>query len=184
MAAVRSNWKIEPFPAARKLIPFERSYSLDEFSKIREGLIPQAMEDKWFIFFESPWLHFHRSWTGFCVYQLRLDVTEIGVHAVEAWVNRDSTQYNETDDASDVLLLAALLDSCADRQDSKAWDQFVSHKGWRSKKDAQPPLEMGDSWQSSGPHQTPHGTATRLVPPLSEDLGKTTKKSKPWWKFW
>jgi hypothetical protein len=37
------------------------------------GCIPRDMDDRWFIYLEGEWVHLHRSWTGFCIYQVRLE---------------------------------------------------------------------------------------------------------------
>jgi hypothetical protein len=58
-----------------------------------QGHIPQDMDDKWFIYFEDGWLYFHRSWTGACVYALRLDGSPSGVRVIDGWVSRNKRQY-------------------------------------------------------------------------------------------
>lgn len=65
MTATRADWKITPMPVARAGITCNRIYSADEFARIQEGHVPEEMEDKWFTFYEEPWLYLHRSWTGF-----------------------------------------------------------------------------------------------------------------------
>lgn len=55
--ATRESWKTLPVPEARAELEFLRTYDLADFDRIKHGLIPQAMEDKWFIFFEEPWLY-------------------------------------------------------------------------------------------------------------------------------
>ena len=70
MAANRNDWKTTPLPAARVGITLDRTYAADEFARIKEGDVPQEMEDKWFAFYEEPWLYLHRSWTGFGIYQV------------------------------------------------------------------------------------------------------------------
>src|SRR5262249_61512865 len=65
--ATRSDWKTQPMPAENERIALERDYSIEEFDRLRAGLVPQEMEDRWFIYFEDPWLFLHRSWTGFCI---------------------------------------------------------------------------------------------------------------------
>jgi hypothetical protein len=108
--AQRDDWKTEPLPSASKLIAFERSYSKSEFEKIIVGTIPEVMEDKWFVFYEAPWLYLHRSWTGFCVFKVRFEVFDDSVQINEVWVNRYPEQYKETDDSRDRNLLEILLD--------------------------------------------------------------------------
>lgn len=69
--ARRESWKIDPLiePVA---LPFTCRFTASEFELIKQGLVPQSMEEKWFIYFEWPNLHLHRSWTGLAVYRLEL----------------------------------------------------------------------------------------------------------------
>ena len=50
------------------------------------------MDDKWFFYLEKDWLYIHRSWTGFCIFQVRLERFEDGYQIAEAWVNDDPEQ--------------------------------------------------------------------------------------------
>lgn len=108
--AHRNDWKTEEFPDNSKLILVDRAYSKSEFEKIIVGTIPEAMEDKWFVFYEEPWLYFYRSWTGFCIFKVRFEIFQYSIQIAEAWVNRNPEQYTETDDSRDVNLLKMLLD--------------------------------------------------------------------------
>ena len=74
------------------------------------ALLPQQMEDKWFIYFEDDWLYFHRSWTGTCIYAVRLSAAGAGKKVVEAWVNRDPGQYKKADDRYDTEILGYLVE--------------------------------------------------------------------------
>jgi hypothetical protein len=67
------------------------------------------MDDKWFIFFEKGWLYFHRSWTGHCIYAVRLDGSPAGVRIVEAWANRDREQYVSAGTETDKQLIEQLI---------------------------------------------------------------------------
>jgi hypothetical protein len=112
-AANPSDWKIEPMPASSQALPFGAVYTPEQFRKIALGLVPEEMEDKWFIYYEEPWLYLHRSWTGYCIYKVRFRECPAGVEVAEAFVNREQSQYTETDDESDVRLLKILLESKA-----------------------------------------------------------------------
>jgi hypothetical protein len=108
--AKRNDWKTEEFPSASKSIVVDRTYSKSEFEKIIVGTIPEEMEDKWFVFYEEPWLYLHRSWTGFCIFKIRFKIVDNNVKITEAWVNRDPEQYQETNDSRDENLLKILLE--------------------------------------------------------------------------
>src|SRR5688500_10310032 len=73
MAAKRDDWMTTPLPAARASVALDRTYTASELERIREGNVPQEMEDKWFAFYEEPWLYLHRSWTGFVIYEVRFE---------------------------------------------------------------------------------------------------------------
>jgi hypothetical protein len=83
MAATRDRWKRVPFEAGVP-IPFDATYSSREFHKIREGLVPEVMEDKWFIYYEEPHLFLHDSWTGQPVYRVAFEATDDGASVAEA----------------------------------------------------------------------------------------------------
>jgi len=85
------------------------------------------MEDKWFTFYEEPWLHLHRSWSGFCIYQVQFELIATGSYRVaQVIVNRDPEQYKGTDDKADALLLAVLLDGDAGRDTGDAWKRYLA----------------------------------------------------------
>src|SRR5919198_1330108 len=122
--AKQSDWKNEPMPASSKALDFSAVYTPEEFQKITDGLIPEAMEDKWFIYYDEPWLYLHRSWTGYCIYKVRFRECPAGFEVAEALVNREQSQYSETDDESDVRLLKILLESRAGRD---VRQQMIEH---------------------------------------------------------
>ncbi len=109
--ATSSSWKTVPLPEGRTTIPLDRSFSKSEMRDIQVGVIPQEMEDKWFIYWEDDTLYFHRSWTGFCVYVVRFACDEDGTKALEADLNRDPKQYNNTDDQFDAEMIPYLIDA-------------------------------------------------------------------------
>jgi len=113
--ALRDDWKTTPLPAQRKVLALDRLYTPEEFNRIAAGVRPGGMECKWFIFHEEPWLYLHRSWTGFCIYQVRFEPMNGQYRVVEVLVSRDPTQYGSTNDRRDILLLAILLDRLAGR---------------------------------------------------------------------
>ena len=69
MAATPDSWKRLPFGETAP-IPYKASFNEAEYEKIAQGLVPQAMEDKWFAYLEGSNLNFHRSWTGQAVYRV------------------------------------------------------------------------------------------------------------------
>jgi hypothetical protein len=109
--ATRDRWKAEPLPESVARLQYTRTFSAQEYEKLSYGLIPNEMEDKWFIYLEQGHLYFHRSWTGVCVYRVRFERVDETYFAIEALVNRDPTKYKETDDAYDTALLSFLIEN-------------------------------------------------------------------------
>ena len=107
-----SDWKTLPMPAARARLSFERTVDAKQMEKLKQGFVPSEQEDKWFVVFADGALSFYRSWTGFCIYQVRFEAHAVErFAAVETIVNRQADQYRNTDDAVDVRTLNSLIDS-------------------------------------------------------------------------
>ena len=66
-------WLRLPMPEKKARIPYERIFPFEEYERICRGLKPETMEGKWFIYLEGDWVVFHRSWTGMCIYKIRLE---------------------------------------------------------------------------------------------------------------
>src|SRR5262245_18198850 len=108
LTATREMWKLLPLPEIRAGVGLDESYTVQEFERIKRGLIPSEMEDKWFVFYEEPWLYFHRSWTGACIYGVRFRSSDAGVSTVESWVSRDSEHDDKARTDYDRVLLEFL----------------------------------------------------------------------------
>lgn len=110
MKATSKSWKTKRLPAERSRLKLDRSFDAVEWDALQLGSIPEEMEDKWFIYEEGGWLNFHRSWTGICIFRVRLRKTPAGMEVTEAWVNRDKEQYTCVDDDYDAGLVSWLID--------------------------------------------------------------------------
>ena len=104
--ADRNDWKTVDMPQQRDTFILQRAFTPQQMAALRRGNIPQEMEDKWFWFMEEDTLFAHRSWTGFCIYQIVFKPDNR--HLVS--VNRDPEQYSCTDAAEDAQKLNKLLD--------------------------------------------------------------------------
>lgn len=75
-----SDWKTKPFQTPMAAA-WDRSIPRSELRKLLQGFKPDAMEDKWFVYADGPdeqrgdvVVHMHRSWTGYKMVELRLEV--------------------------------------------------------------------------------------------------------------
>lgn len=110
--ANRNSWILcLPLPKDREKLPFQHVYSEKNYRKLSFGLVPEVMEDKWFIFMENDVLSFHRSWTGVCIYEVHFEKLDDSCSVKEAWVNRDNQQYRETNLDYDCELLHFLIEN-------------------------------------------------------------------------
>lgn len=108
--ATRRFWTRLPLLAQRERLSIEMHFSAAELSRVRHGLVPREMEDKWFIFAEGDRLYCCRSWTGVTVYEAQIRTTGNGAVLHDVFVNRDATQYKSTDPAYDASVFQFLVD--------------------------------------------------------------------------
>ncbi|XP_021953037.1 uncharacterized protein LOC110849878 [Folsomia candida] len=73
--ANKSSWGVTGFEPGKTVIlstPLNLKLTKEQAELAVRGFIPEAMEDKWFIYFDpdDDAFYFHRSWTGFLVYKV------------------------------------------------------------------------------------------------------------------
>ena len=88
MIALKEHWKTQDFGELVEL-PYAAHFDEKDFERLKRGLIPKQMEDKWFVYFEDNTLFFHRSWTGKAVYQVKFEPRERGATVNAAFVNQE-----------------------------------------------------------------------------------------------
>ncbi|TCM40251.1 hypothetical protein [Kribbella sp. VKM Ac-2568] len=97
----------QPLPA----LP-ERIWSAEDWATLELGHESGSMEEKWDVVAEGDVLFLHRSWTGFCIYEVTLaPVTDGGRRIVSAVVERSPERYKKADDEYDGALLELVLTS-------------------------------------------------------------------------
>lgn len=112
----KEDWKNCEMPARAERFVLERTLTENELLQVQQGLLPQEMEDKWFIYCEEGTLYIHRSWTGHCIYQVTLSQSG----ALEVTVNRDPAQYRETDIECDQIQLNILFNQLTGKRGENA----------------------------------------------------------------
>ncbi|HEX6747550.1 MAG TPA: hypothetical protein VF092_09705 [Longimicrobium sp.] len=161
MTATADSWRREPFTNGVAL-RYRASFDEAEFARLREGLVPVVMEDKWFVYYDEPYLFFHRSWTGLPVYRIELKVTPAGAKVVEAlW----STQLADAPGA-DLEYEAKLLD-------------FLLRNLLLGQSRPFPrPAGLVEPMPGVFQHHV-SGTGYPESPPRQDK-----RLHKPWWRFW
>ncbi|HVH11320.1 MAG TPA: hypothetical protein VM736_16110 [Gemmatimonadales bacterium] len=90
-------------------ILYRATFSAGEYAAIRRGLVPEEMEDKWFILCEDDVLYLHRTWTGHCVYRVIFRPLHDAYEVHEAYVSTDERFYRRGNDDHEVRLVDFLI---------------------------------------------------------------------------
>ncbi len=107
--ATRDSWRIRPMPSRHEDFHLGLRISAEEKAILEHGHIPEAMEDHWFMYCEDDVLHYHRSWTGYCIFEAKIEPIDGGFAITDARVNRYPGHYRETSIEWDRFLLARLI---------------------------------------------------------------------------
>lgn len=106
--ATKDTWKHQPIDNPKRIV-VDLHFTDKQFLKLTNGLIPQQMEDKWFIYYENEWLYFHRSWTGNGMYKAKLNKETDGYSITEFWAERNQEKHKNEDDNSDIETFSFLI---------------------------------------------------------------------------
>ena len=107
--ATSESWKHSP-PLDPRPIPCPyRLWTEAEWARIRDGFVPQEMEEKWFAFVDGNRLFLHRSWTGYGIYEATFAKGEGGWRIVSAVVESSPDVYERGDDERESRTLEQLI---------------------------------------------------------------------------
>ncbi len=121
--ATKDTWNIEPMPDNHTIILLDESIPSVAMRIVKNGHIPDAMEDHWFMYCDETTIRYYRSWTGFCIYVAKYEDDGETCRITELTVNREPEQYTCTDDKHDVALFMALLTEEYGGDASKYWQK-------------------------------------------------------------
>lgn len=110
----RADWKNLPLPQKRTRLDISRTLLASHMERVRQGLLPQSQDDRWFMFYEHYRLYIHRSWSGHCIYIAYFRCEANLWMLTHADANRDPAQYTQTDDVSDAYAFAVLVSQLLD----------------------------------------------------------------------
>ena len=158
MQASATSWKHEPFKDGA-LLAYRAVFDSRQFARLKDGLIPEQMEDKWFIYYEESHLFFHRSWTGQPVYRVTLKNVPNGDEVREALWSKDPDDASGFGPDYHVQLL----------------DFLVSNLLLGQAKSFPVPGDLTEPMRAVFQH---HISGTGYSESRTE-----TKKQKPWWRI-
>lgn len=106
--AMQGDVDVPSMPERHVRIPIDLVLREYEIQRLRYGFYPDN-DTRWFVYVADNCLYFHRSWTGFCIFKMPIQVKD-GVYRLnELIANRDPDQYNPTEDHDDRETIVDLL---------------------------------------------------------------------------
>jgi len=111
MNVSKNDWnKLFNLPLQHSEIKITRKFNQNRMSGIKKGFKPQSMDDRWFIYYENDILYIHRSWSGYCIYEIHFIKKGNSYETVKFLVNRDIEQYKYIDDEYDIKQINQFLE--------------------------------------------------------------------------
>jgi ADP-ribosyl-[dinitrogen reductase] hydrolase len=113
--ATKDKWDTISMTNPKKL---DVSISLNsvQLNKLKLGLVPNEMEDKWFAYFHNDHIHFHRSWTGFEIFKAKINTSENGSQINAFWVEQNPEKYKELIDERNIANFQTHINYLSNRE--------------------------------------------------------------------
>ncbi len=102
------SWKHQPFGEGVALA-YHTTLDAKQFQQVQSGVVPEGMEGKWFVYYEEPYLYFHRSSTGQAVYRLTFEERDGTGEVVAALVSTEFASAKAPAVYTEVRMLDFLL---------------------------------------------------------------------------
>lgn len=106
-----------------------------EYEKVKLGVVPGAMEDKWFIYWEDGKVYCHRSWGGECAFVVRFAVEEEGYSAVSVEALPDFVPCEQIPAAVGALLYYLAENPARQLEYTKQYEDLVLNEAEQENKD-------------------------------------------------
>jgi len=97
----KSDLRAVDMPETFEVATMNRSLSEEEYQALVFGFIPRDMDDRWCLYLQDDWVYLHRSWTGHCIFKLKLEVSSDNVILTDIHINRDPDQYRSVNTEAD-----------------------------------------------------------------------------------
>ena len=106
------DWKATPMGELAATVAVDIPVTAEAMEIVRLGLLPLEMEDKWFLFYEEPLLHCHRSWTGLEAFSLRFVKARDAFRVTSIRVSQEPQGVNFADAEEGVREAVAMVWVC------------------------------------------------------------------------
>jgi len=130
--ASKDTWKTEDMPVD-DISVLEMSFSLkdEEMAILRQGHIPEAQEDHWFMYCDDETIRYYRSWTGMAAFEAHYNYYEGAYHIDTLKINRQLCQFGLNGDIPGKSLFLYLIYSEVTGPSAKAWTAFFD--SWKER---------------------------------------------------
>ncbi|MGI6221575.1 MAG: hypothetical protein ACOYIP_06895 [Coriobacteriales bacterium] len=105
-----SRKNLRDMPSRSESFHLGMEITAGEKAVLEYGHIPEVMEDHWFMYYdEDDVIHYHRSWTGYCIFEAKVEPCGDHFVVAEARVNRYPGHWRCGNLERDAYLLARLI---------------------------------------------------------------------------
>jgi ADP-ribosylglycohydrolase len=134
--ATKESWNIQPMPTDNiSEIDINFSMKDSDMAILRQGHIPEAQEDHWFMYCDDKYIRYYRSWTGQCAFEAHY-VYANGNYTIDRLVvNRVLSEFGVNGDIPAKTLFLYLLYSEITGPSQKAWKAYYESGKERPIKD-------------------------------------------------
>lgn len=105
------EWPITSMPDEFEEALLNRVLSDMEYRALKQGFKPRDMDDRWFLYVQDDWLYLHRSWTGHCIFKVKVEYIHDNYTLSTLHLNRNPQQYKSTNADTDKQELNSVLNT-------------------------------------------------------------------------
>jgi len=130
--ATADSWKIEPMPTEGcSDIEMEFTLKSPEMAILRQGHIPEAQEDHWFMYCDDEYIRYYRSWTGMCAFEAHYTYTGREYKIDRLKINRNLCEFGMNGDIPAKCLFLYLIFCESEGPSPRAWDAVF--EAWKER---------------------------------------------------
>lgn len=122
--ATQDSWNTLPMPEKHVTVPLDLRLTDKQMATVLLGHIPEAMEDHWFMYCANNQIHYHRSWTGLCIFEAAFEKSFDGFRVSNLTINQDPEQCRSEPEKAAALFCALLMEECGGDAE-KYWEKYL-----------------------------------------------------------
>jgi len=105
----RDDWRIFDMPVIYETAFLNKGLAAGDYQALLSGFLPRDMDDRWFMYANEGYVYLHRSWTGHCIFRLKIEVIKEECLLTELQINRDTNQYKSTNVEADKMEVDSIV---------------------------------------------------------------------------